>query len=108
MNSTDTKRYHNWVRQQPCALCGAHGVHLSHYTGYSAHRFGKARGRKCHDVMVCPLCPGCHGMFDRYELSHFEDRTMRQIDQSERMLVLVAQTITQAVDAGVMGLGVTP
>lgn len=51
------------IAEMPCAVCGAHGVHVHHI------RTGIGMGRRASDLDTIPLCPehhqgntGIHGM----------------------------------------------
>lgn len=57
------REYMGKVASLPCAICGAHGVHVHHI------RTGIGMGRRASDFDTLPLCPnhhqgaeGIHGM----------------------------------------------
>lgn len=48
------RRHMSRVAELPCALCGAHGVHVHHI------REGVGMGQRQSDFLTIPLCPSCH------------------------------------------------
>lgn len=61
--SAEGKRHMGRIAEMPCAVCGAHGVHVHHI------RTGIGMGRRASDLDTIPLCPehhqgmaGIHGM----------------------------------------------
>lgn len=54
MTSKTEKQHLERLSQMPCALCGAHGVHVHHILE------GRIKGRKSGHMTAIPLCPSCH------------------------------------------------
>lgn len=57
-NRIENKRYLEWVREQPCAVCGVDGdmVQAHHIIGFTA----KGMGMKNSDLFAVPLCGRHH------------------------------------------------
>ncbi len=97
------RRYHEWVSTLSCSYCGIVGFsQVAHYQGIRGDAFKRGLSIKANDILVVPLCcarpneKGCHAKFDDNELSEFEDRYMRKIDQSEMFLYWVGLTLILA------------
>lgn len=54
MSTAAEKRHLDRLSEMPCALCGAHGVHIHHILD------GRIKGRKSGNFTAIPLCPDCH------------------------------------------------
>jgi len=117
MKDADVKKYHHWVRAQPCIHCGSYGgTEVAHYSGVSKSWFGHGRGKKVHDLLVTPLCGNmsenrCHPVYDDMsawgppeglEGSEQALRFATKISHSEMFLVYCVRTLIGAVLAGVL------
>ena len=82
------------AKRQACIICGADDgtIVACHYTGFRQHMFGKGTGTKCSDLFTAHFCAKCHNTFDSNEVSDYEDRYMRKIDQSEQFMVGILKT----------------
>lgn len=82
-----------------CVKCGRliEGVVGAHYTGVRREAFGGGLGIKVSDLIHARLCQECHLEMDT--LSRDKDS---KYDHSEQFLTLVALTLIQLVDEGVL------
>lgn len=98
------KRYHDWIREQPCVNCGAHGVQVSHYNGVSGGYLGRGISSKADDLAVCPHCPECHELVEKRGMWRVEgeSHSFNKVSHSEGMAIQVLQTIIRARDAGIL------
>jgi len=92
---------------RPCADCGLPGSDNAHYRGMRQHWFGKGRGIKPHDLMTAYLCRKCHVELDLYlDNKHHQqeglDLIQRKIMASEYFFFLVAKTLIQDVEEGII------
>lgn len=76
------RAYMDRVAQQPCVLCGAHGVQLHHA------REGQGMSQKAQNWLVIALCPDCH----TGKRGIHGDQTMLRIMKKDEM-DLLADTI---------------
>ena len=94
-------------KDRPCADCGLPGTDNAHYTGLRQHWFGKGRGIKGHDLMTAYLCRKCHVELDLYlDNKHPQQKDItliqRRIVASEYFLFLVAKTLIQDIEEGIL------
>jgi hypothetical protein len=82
MATKHEKQYMDIIAQQPCVLCGAHGVELHHL------REGQGMSQRASNYMVIPLCPSCH----RGSSGLHGNRALLKIQKVEE-LDLLARTI---------------
>lgn len=78
------------AKNQSCVRCGIEDgtIVLAHYTGPMAHKVGKGKGLKGHDLAGAWLCRVCHDLLD--------GRTPSEWTPEERALelaVLSLQTV---------------
>lgn len=101
------RKYLATAQGQSCVNCGRKDgtVVAAHYTGLRAALLGKGMGRKPHDLMTAHLCAACHKQADSYEWSMYADKEMRDIDNSEAFLYLIAKTIIRNFENGNLQLG---
>lgn len=62
INPFRSKKYLVWVKQLPCAICGAPADDAHHIIGIG--NMG-GTGTKAPDNMSFPLCRWCHGVYHR-------------------------------------------
>ena len=77
-----------------CALCGANGEQVAHYSGRYAHVLGRGRGVKASDHATCKLCKSCHDWLDSYAGGNDDERTIMfllAILRSQQYLILGEQ-----------------
>lgn len=74
------------AKDQQCIRCGnSFGVCLRHYNGFRAHRLGKGRGIKCHDMAGAEFCNECDADFSEANY-HKWDGGSKSIERSEEFL----------------------
>lgn len=106
LTDAEIRRYHLWVSEQPCALCGTEGAtQVAHYSGQNAHMFGKGMGRKVHHLLVMPLCceeaNGCHQNYDQHKIfEHIEDELTRGLLETDLAATYINMTLIAAANAG--------
>lgn len=104
MTPAQIKRYHAWIREQPCIECGKTPTDVSHYTGSAGHYLGKGKAQKAHHLMAAPHCRFHHERVEAREMWRLpiEDDFTNRLSHSEGMLVHIARTLIKAVDEGVL------
>lgn len=50
----EDRKYSDWIRRQPCAMCGTREGIEQH------HKSGAGMGLRSHDWYSMPLCHNCH------------------------------------------------
>ena len=78
------------IRELPCAVCGAHGVHAHHATGHDA---GRGLGKKTGSCLLIPLCVECHSMMHHTGTKAFERQFGAQIDMVSDAIESVARRL---------------
>jgi len=53
-----SEKYKQFIRKQPCIVCGHLITHHHHESDLK--NFGGGMGKKCHDYISLPLCDMCH------------------------------------------------
>ena len=78
-----------------CVRCSTRDgtVCARHYNGLRQHRYGKGRGKKCHDVVSAELCNQCDQLFSEgVNYSGDGERAGKSINRSESFLHYVTLT----------------
>lgn len=82
-----SRKYLDWVKTLDCSICGAPADDAHHIIG-RGHMGGM--GTKAPDLMVIPVCRGCHGEIHRNP------------DLWDWQWEGIARTVLRAVDAGIL------
>lgn len=81
-----SREYLNWVKHQPCCLCGQPADDPHHI-----HMPGKGMGTKHPDFAVIPLCRPCH------DEAHRKGWDGANVSQVELAFWVLGQAITEGV-----------
>lgn len=81
MSSRDSKRL-DAIRSLPCCQCGASPRSQAAHSNFGIH--GKGKGIKADDKYTIPLCHGCHGELDQYNMDMNREQSLEWFMQKWR------------------------
>jgi hypothetical protein len=88
------------AQHYPCIRCGREGeTRACHYCGYYAHRLGKGRGVKCHDLAVADFCQGCDDLFSEANYPAWEGGS-KNAERTAEFLFFILLTIIRRAESG--------